>query len=214
MVYNPGIPQPTDFLSDSQQAILNNFTDLNNKFNIDHYPFSPDTADSGKHDQLTMPDHSTGLQPSTADDETKFYAFEHTDNIGLLQFSRGGAGIVDPVPTPVTSFQSPVTAQTIATETNLVLLDFSGLPSAMFIWYADFRVDAVNTMNIWMGNWRGPPDNTFFLADNNSPVFKFGNTSNNRRLISSGNDLIFRNNSDTSTVANLFWTLKFNRIWT
>jgi len=40
MTYNPNIPNPTDFLSDSQPQIKNNFSAANTSFGIDHTPFT------------------------------------------------------------------------------------------------------------------------------------------------------------------------------
>jgi len=48
MTYNPSIPQPTDFISDSQPQILNNFTALNSVFSRNHVAFDVAT-NSGNH---------------------------------------------------------------------------------------------------------------------------------------------------------------------
>lgn len=48
MTYDPNIPLPTDFLSDSQGDIRNNFTAANNSFGRNHTNFSVVT-DPGKH---------------------------------------------------------------------------------------------------------------------------------------------------------------------
>lgn len=50
-VYSNSIPQPGDFLSDSQQDILNNFIQLDTTMGQDHYNFSDNTSNNGKHKQ-------------------------------------------------------------------------------------------------------------------------------------------------------------------
>jgi len=54
MSYNPSIPNPTDFLSDSQGQIKTNFTAINAGLSINHYPLSPNTTDTGKHKFVEM----------------------------------------------------------------------------------------------------------------------------------------------------------------
>jgi hypothetical protein len=48
MTYNPNIPLPTDFLSDSQGDIRTNFTTANSAFSVDHTPF-PTAINAGYH---------------------------------------------------------------------------------------------------------------------------------------------------------------------
>ena len=64
--YFPSIPQPTDNPSDSQSLILSNFEALNNAVSRNHTPMS-DTANSGKHEFLQMPQQTAA--PSTGADE-------------------------------------------------------------------------------------------------------------------------------------------------
>lgn len=54
--YNPNIPQATDNLSTSQGQILNNFTQLDTIFNIDHFKFDDNnTSARGMHRQINFP---------------------------------------------------------------------------------------------------------------------------------------------------------------
>ena len=54
--YDPDIPQPGDNLSDSQGEMLNNFTQLNNIFDSDHFTWNNSTvANRGLHRQITFP---------------------------------------------------------------------------------------------------------------------------------------------------------------
>ena len=68
--YFPSIPQATDNPSDSQSLILSNFEALNNMVSRNHTPLS-DTANSGKHEFLQMPQQSAA--PSTGADEGALY---------------------------------------------------------------------------------------------------------------------------------------------
>lgn len=58
MSYNPSIPNPTDFLSDSQGQIKTNFTAINAGLAINHYPLSPNTTDTGKHKYVQLPENA------------------------------------------------------------------------------------------------------------------------------------------------------------
>jgi len=54
MSYNSNIPQSTDFISVSQQDLLNNFSSMQTTYNTDHYGFNP-TTNIGFHKHVTMP---------------------------------------------------------------------------------------------------------------------------------------------------------------
>lgn len=211
MSYKPNIPIATDFLSVSQVDILNNFTVLNTAFGIDHYDFADLTADRGKHNQITLPEIVGAVDPTTLADETKFYALQKTANLGLLQFSRGEG---DAVPTPVTSFQSPNTAQTINFGTAQNILDFTGMPNSIFILYSVYTVSTTESLAIWMGQWKGAPDNSFVLASPSNPVYRFGASGTSVSMDSSGNILRMNNTSGSINATAFYWTLKFQRIWT
>lgn len=49
MSFKPNIPQPNDFLSDSQNDLLNNFTISNAVMDINHYTFANTSPNKGKH---------------------------------------------------------------------------------------------------------------------------------------------------------------------
>lgn len=103
MTYNQNIPQPTDFLSDSQGQIQQNFLVANTVMDINHYPFNNATTNKGKHKFLQMPDQVAA--PAVAADELGFYVkavsgvsqfFMRGENGGSeYQMTVGTAG-VDP----------------------------------------------------------------------------------------------------------------------
>lgn len=70
MSFNPNIPLPTDFLSQSQQDILTNFQTSDTSQGVNHYQFSDVTANNGKHKFLQMPENAA---PTTAVDEGAVY---------------------------------------------------------------------------------------------------------------------------------------------
>lgn len=58
MVYNPAIPGPTDWLSNSQAQIQTNFTALDTIFGVDHVAYSAVT-NNGFHSKVTFNNVST-----------------------------------------------------------------------------------------------------------------------------------------------------------
>lgn len=72
MAYQANKPQPNDQMSQSQQDLLNNFTEINNFVNVDHGPFNGPLQ--GMHIKVTLP---TGANPPTIPftaDATGFYS--------------------------------------------------------------------------------------------------------------------------------------------
>ena len=63
--YNPSIPQPTDNLSNSQGQMLNNFTQLNNIFDINHFTWNDAvSADRGMHRKVDLPATTVVVAPA------------------------------------------------------------------------------------------------------------------------------------------------------
>lgn len=55
MTYNPNIPLSTDYIGSSQQAIEDNFTELNTQFRVDHIAFNTGSGNgSGFHRKITF----------------------------------------------------------------------------------------------------------------------------------------------------------------
>jgi len=87
MSYNPNIPQPTDFVSISQNDILNNFTQINTTFDEDHYTFDA-AANNGKHKSVTLPEGAAiGTDPGeialySKDDGTRPALYLRQENDG------------------------------------------------------------------------------------------------------------------------------------
>jgi hypothetical protein len=71
MVYDPGIPQPTDIISSSQLEILENFTQLNTQFSVDHIPLNAATG-NGEHTQVSYNDVLAG-DPNLATPKGSLY---------------------------------------------------------------------------------------------------------------------------------------------
>lgn len=70
MVYDPNIPTPTQFLSQSQSLIKENFSQLNNQFSVDHIALTAG-ADLGKHKKITFVQQ--GAAPTTGATEVALY---------------------------------------------------------------------------------------------------------------------------------------------
>ena len=70
MAYNRNIPQPTDQLTDSQGALLNNFLAVRSAWIVNHVEF--DLANEGKHTHVSLPEQAAG--PTTLADEIAVYS--------------------------------------------------------------------------------------------------------------------------------------------
>lgn len=72
MTFNNSIPQPGDFISQSQSQILTNFAQLYTVFGQDHIEYDDSTtADRGKHKQVTMKE--LAVAPATTATEMALY---------------------------------------------------------------------------------------------------------------------------------------------
>lgn len=116
MTYQPGIPLPSTDMSESQQDLLDNFTQLNTQFGNDHVAFD-ETSNNGKHNKATMLEQATpATNPSLvpAENELIMYAAEDNDmNTELYirqhgktasQFTKDGSVFVGAVPAAAVNF--------------------------------------------------------------------------------------------------------------
>lgn len=72
MTYQANIPQPNDFLDESQSDLLNNFTVLDSSFAKNHYTFSDLTTNAGKHKFVELVKQAL---PATAVGSGSLYTF-------------------------------------------------------------------------------------------------------------------------------------------
>lgn len=202
-LFNPNIPNPTDFLSDSQLALKNNNGGLNTVFNVDHYTFNNATANKGFHNTVTTPLIIGSVHPTPAANVPKFYAMQSTANVGVLQYSRAcSSGAVVAAPTPLTNFQPNIGAQVLQAfpgpGNTISVLDFSGITNALgeFFLYSTSSNTSIYSVVIWTGS-------AFRLFLNS--------TSNNFvTLTSVGNVLTVLNNG--VIINDVYWSLKFHRL--
>lgn len=54
MAYNQNIPNASDFLSDSQGQLKENFQQLQTQFSKNHVPLSPNSSNNGRHTFVEM----------------------------------------------------------------------------------------------------------------------------------------------------------------
>ncbi len=101
MTYNPSIPQPSDLLSVSQGAILNNFGSSNTIYGVDHYAFND-----------TTPNAIASVGP-----------IQYSK--GKTRLDQGNQ-----VSTPVTAIQSSQTPIMINNTSIINILDFNGISRA------------------------------------------------------------------------------------
>lgn len=72
MVFNPNIPQASDFVSITQKQALTNYSQMYIQFGFDHVTFDAATdTDRGKHKKLTFPEQSG--DPTTAANDYTWY---------------------------------------------------------------------------------------------------------------------------------------------
>jgi hypothetical protein len=209
--YNAFIPQPADFLSNSQQDLLNNFSSANTSFGFDHYAFNDATDDNGKHNKVTTPIITGTLNattpPTTLENEPILYALAPYPTSATptwenftLQYSRGGS---DAVPTPLTTLQSPATPIELLNDASTVILDFNGITLAYFNAYAVGFNAAVPVTYLYYA---------FFYWDGAAFTKLSSLTSTEFIITNSGTELIVLNNDSGKPITNVFWTLEFLRI--
>lgn len=166
---------------------------LDTSFGVDHYTFSNLTADNGKHNQITTPNHTPAGHPSTAANEPKLYAMQDTVPLGVIQYSRGPS---DAIPTPLNNIHSAAAPFTLASATTINLLDFTGLTLAI-----------VTVMG--SGSLGGVVNDVFWNGTGFNIVNQGGATT--VRTQATGNILQIRNGTAAPS-NNFFWTLVLHRI--
>ncbi len=212
MAFKRDIPAASDFLSDSQADIRDNFNSSDDVFTIDHYAFSNTTANKGFHNRVTQPQIIGGVHPTTSTDAI-IYTMQDCAGIGNIQYSKGpNFNGISPTPstyqppaTPLTNVYSPRTPMTMAHNVTRDILDFSGLGSA---------VGRLVIYNLGVSPQIGTID---FVYNSVGNLFNFITRNSN----SSNTDVIFKAASTTSilqvqntasAVIDVFWVLNFMRI--
>jgi|GEM_PF-2741692 len=71
MGYNPNVPQPNDFVSQSQKDILQNYQEIASQFMQDHVMIDQEDMNRGKHKKVTY--NEQGSDPTTIADEIALY---------------------------------------------------------------------------------------------------------------------------------------------
>lgn len=111
MAFNSNIPQPTDQMSQSQQDILDNFTEINTFVTVDHVAFNG--VNQGQHAKVTLPVLAAPAFPNPATDggfynaayatSTKNEVFVHKHNSAADVDIPMTASILGSNPAPGTS---------------------------------------------------------------------------------------------------------------
>jgi hypothetical protein len=101
MAYNPNIPQPGDLLSVSQGDLLENFTQLNDIFEVDHLTYDAvDAPNRGKHMAIHMREQLS--DPTTAAQELAFYCKRDSSSNLALYLRKESNGAIVPFSLPLT----------------------------------------------------------------------------------------------------------------
>lgn len=201
MTYQANIPNPNDFISDSQPSIRTNFGQLNTQFSVDHVALTAG-SDNGKHNQVTTP--VSASHPATVAQEPIFYAMEDDPTVGTLHFSRGESNAV---PTPLTSIHSSTAPIAIGANTNVAMLDFSGLTRAFGECWGANLDGAVPA-------WGWSPfffDGTVFINGPGAFGLVDPQLNSGIQFLASGTVLNIRNYT-LNAYASVYWTIKFSRL--
>jgi len=195
MTYLPNIPQPNDNLDFSQGQLLGNYLQLDTRFSVDHYAFSNNGGNSGKHNQVTTPAR-VGGHPTPASGQPVFYATQDSANLGVLQYTRYFAAA--PVaPTPLSSLQSTVSGIVLASNTTLPIFDFATAPRC----YGEYWIYDTTNATIPIVVLFGFTGATLSVQPTGGNVYQ---------TQSSGSILQVRNISLNPVT--FYWTIKFTRI--
>jgi len=159
------------------------------------------TINNGKHNVVTTPAFvdtpPTGLPPTTIANEPRFYAFQVTAPLTVLQYSRGPSNAVA---TPVTSLHSTAAAIPVLSTNSINVLDFTGLSEAIAdVYVYDAAFTAIpKYVNVY---WNGT---TFNIQ---------GGATGQIQVLSTGNVLQIKNNTNPpGATLNIFWSLKLIRV--
>ena len=112
MTFDPSIPQPTDFLDNSQGDLLTNYGQLNTQFGVNHVAFDDASADKGKHKFVTFVQQSD--DPESNANEHLLYVkddggtpeiYARPENNGTaFQVTKEGAIFVGLIPVVAVNF--------------------------------------------------------------------------------------------------------------
>lgn len=201
MPYLRNQPVATDDVSVSQPILAANTNQADDSFGIDHYKFSDLTVNNGKHNQVTTPafvaNPPTGLPPTTLAAEPKFYAFQDSANLGVIQYSRGP---LNAVPTPLTHLHSTAAALVVAPGGTTNVFDFTGLAFALCMLYtSDIAVTGTNKV-------------AYVVFTGSSLSISTLNPSAALTIQATGNILQIKNTTAPPVAYNnLYWTLDILR---
>ena len=112
MAYKENVPQSSDILSSSQADLLENFSQLDTQFAVNHYEFSDDTSNIGKHRYVSFVEQSS--DPTTTNSEYAVFAaddsgepelFGRPQNNGTVhQLTKDGAVYMGVIPFAAVNF--------------------------------------------------------------------------------------------------------------
>ena len=203
------IPQPNDDLSVSQGDLLLNFQSCNASFGIDHYPFTDLSTNDGKHNKVTTPVFNAVLPntyPTTIAGEPIFFAATEKQSgstlpLGTLQYS---VAPLSPVPSPLTTLQSPVAPIVIVALGTLNVIDFTGLTDCVFLFYlTPWTATSTRPTNLYTGHYFSLPTPTIQLSSATGAI---------GLVQDAGAGILQIKNTSASSSINVEWTLQIIRI--
>lgn len=137
MTYDPTEPQQDEGYLTGQQVILENFSQADTVFGVDHVAFSANDADNGKHDTMRLVERNSA--PTTEEDEGALYCIDDP-SIGLTACIRdeengasicvGGGSVTAAYPQPVVAVLFDATGVTAGAPTNVASVGVVGVNPA------------------------------------------------------------------------------------
>lgn len=203
-VYQPGIPTGTVQLDLDYLNIQGNFEQANIVYGTDHYPFNNATPNQGFHNVVTTPvfvdNPATGLPPVTTTNP-KFYAFQQTANLGVLQYSRGPTNAI---PTPITCIHGgPLN---VPFNNPRTLFNFTGITRSFFTVYAGDSANLSDQTVIAVSGFWNVSGFSF------PPQPATGVISSALFLTNAGAVLQISNQNALDATISVYYTIRFNRL--
>lgn len=149
MTFDPAVPQANEIISTSQPKLLENFSQLNSVFGVNHVPFNDVSANKGKHNYVTYVEQTA--DPVSQDNEYLVYSKELSGSAELYArpqlnadpflLTKGGSIYLGIIPVVAVNFDSTGAIQgtalnvsSITVAGNIYTINFPALTSNNYFW--------------------------------------------------------------------------------
>ena len=147
MPYNASIPQPTDQMSQSQQDLLDNFTEINTFVTVDHVAFNG--ANQGQHAKVTLPILAAPVFPNPGTDIGLYNAAGVTSTLSEGYVHKHIAGPA--------AIEVPFTESVLGSNATPATSGWTYLPSGILMkWGNAVTINGTTNINMNAGGDLGP----------------------------------------------------------